>query len=319
MLAMIPALVSSMLVLAAGAPAGASPAAAIRQAPDSGQAIVQVGTAEDFARLCQVLQPVERLRPEGDAWDRGEAQARHASTRAAALAERYEVVVPGAKLAFAPYDGPERRLALQEPVQLPVADGATRLWPVEERGLAVEAGAAAARRILEAQRSGTLALALVFDLDDDVTCGADARGTRFTIPVSPVSWRWIAGDDVVAHGGAATDRPLLTAAHGARPVVEVGEPIAGPAEAKKAVLARAKDLEGCYAQALRRNPALDGVLVAELGGVRPVIVADSVGDLDLAACVQRALGAASGGVRAAVPIRFELEPPSAVPAARPAR
>jgi hypothetical protein len=100
--------------------------------------------------------------------------------------------------------------------------------------------------------------------------------------------------------------------------VDVGEPIAGPPEAKKAVLARAADLEACYAEALKRDPGADGVLVADLGGQRPAISADSVGDPDLATCVQKVLGPlAPAAGRLAVPIRFELEPPGTVrPAAR---
>jgi hypothetical protein len=80
------------------------------------------------------------------------------------------------------------------------------------------------------------------------------------------------------------------------------------------VLARASDLEGCYAEALRRDPAMDGVLVAELGGAKPAITADSVGDAGLALCVQKVLGplAPAAGGRLAVPLRFELDPPGKV-------
>jgi hypothetical protein len=268
---------------------------------------------EDVTRLCLTLEPTERVRPAGDALERGEAEAKHEGERDAALVDRYEVRVPAEGLAFAPYDGPERRLALAEPVQLRIGDGAVRLWPVEERALAVGVEAAGARRVLEAQRRGALALALTFDLPDDATCGTGARGRQFTLPVDPVAWRWLEGDEVLARGGAGSDRPYLTARHGARPRVDVGEPIAGPVEAKKAVLSRASELEACYAEALKRDPGADGVLVADLGGQRPAISADSVGDADLAACVARVLGplAPAHGGKVAVPIRFELEPPGA--------
>jgi hypothetical protein len=324
MTAMMPVL-PVLLLVAAAAPAGpagarATPKAPIVRAEAAGpdRPAVRLASPEDLARLCAALDPSERLRTKGDAVARGEAEVRQDAARDAAVTGRYEVVVPGAGLAFAPYDGPERRLALVEPVQLPVAAGVARLWPTEERSLAVEVDAAGARRIIDAQREGRLSLGLVFDLGDDASCGKGARGKRFTIPVEPVSWRWLDGEAVVARGGAAVDRPLLTAAQGAKPRVDVGEPIAGPSEAKKAVLARAVDLEACYAEALRRDPGLDGVLVADLGGARPAISADSVGDPDLAACVQKVLAplAPSQG-RLAVPLRFELEPPGVVrPAAR---
>jgi len=300
------------LLLAAAAPAGKPSTPVVSAAaPAPDRPAVRLATAEDVTRLCAVLQPSERLRGAGDAVERGEAETKHDAARDAALTERYEVVVPAAGLAFAPYDGPERRLALSEPVQVAVGDGTGRLWPTEERALPVEIDAAAARKVLDAQRAGTLSLALTFDLPDDATCGSGARGKKFTIPVEPVSWRWIDGESVLARGGAAADRPLLTAAQGARPKVDVGEPIAGPAEAKKAVLARSAALEACYAEALKRDPALDGVLVADLGGKRAAISADSVGDADLAACVQKVLGplAPAKGGKAAVPIRFELQPP----------
>jgi hypothetical protein len=298
------------LLLAASAPVG--PGAPIRsEDPGPDRPPVRLATAEDVTRLCRTLEPTERVRPAGDAVERGEAETRHDAERDAALADRYEVRIPGEGLAFAPYDGPERRLALAEPVQLPVGEATARLWPMEERALAVEVEAAGARRVLDAQRDGTLSLALTFDLPDDATCGAGARGKKFTIPVDPVSWRWVAGEAVLARGGAGSDRPYLTIRHGARPRVDVGEPIAGPVEAKKAVLARAADLEACYAEALKRDPGIDGVLVADIGGPRPAISADSVGDADLAACVARVLGplAPAQGGKVAVPIRFELEPP----------
>ncbi len=313
-----------LLLAAAGAPAGKAmtrPAqTTVVRAEGAGpdRPAARLVTADDVARLCGALEPSERLRAKGDPVVRGEAEARQDSERDAAVIRRYEVVVPASGLAFAPYDGPERRLALVEPVQLPFADGTARVWPTEERSLAVEVDAAGARRIIDAQRAGRLALGLVFDLPDDVICGKGARGKKFTIPAEPVSWRWMEGETVLARGGAAVDRPLLTAAQGARPRVDVGEPIFGPPEAKKAVLARAVDLEACYAEALRRDPGLDGVLVADLGGQRPAISADSVGDTELALCVQRVLAPlAPAQGRVSVPLRFELEPPGTVrPAAR---
>ncbi len=76
-------------------------------------------------------------------------------------------------------------------------------------------------------------------------------------------------------------------------------------------MVRRVELEACYADALKRDSALDGVLVADFAGAMPVISADSVGDAQLAACVQRVLGplAPAKGGKAAVPIRFELAVP----------
>jgi hypothetical protein len=323
MSAMMPVL--SALLLAATPAAGARPApsAAPRvvvraEDPDAGRTPIRLATGEDVGRLCRALEPTERLRAKGDALERGEAEARQETERAAAVTARYEVLVPAAGLAFAPYDGPGRRLELVEPVQVAIAAGTAKVWPTDERSLPVEIDAAGARRVLDAQRGGTLALGLVFDLPDDATCGKGARGQKLTLPVEPVSWRWTDGEAVLARGGAAADRPMLTAAQGARPRVDVGEPLAGPPEAKKLVLAREVELEGCYAEALRRDPAVDGVLVADLGGARPAITADSVGDTELALCVQRVLGplAPAQGGKVAVPIRFLLEPPGAIRAPR---
>ncbi|HEX9306560.1 MAG TPA: hypothetical protein VF894_03655 [Anaeromyxobacter sp.] len=299
----------------AGKPVTRSSVPAVRAGdPSPDRPVVRLVTADDASRLCHALEPSERLRTRGDAVERGEAETAHDAAREAAIVTRYEVVVSAAGLAFAPYDGPERRLALAEPVQVPFAEGTARLWPTEERGLPVELDAAGARRVLEAQRVGALALALVFDLPDDAACGTGARGKKLTLGVEPVSWRWVEGDKVLARGGAGVDRPVLSVAQGAKPHVDVGEPISGPADAKKAVLARAADLEACYAEALKRDPGIDGVLVADLGGQRPAISADSVGDADLAACVAKALvplAPAQGG-KVAVPIRFELDPPGTV-------
>jgi hypothetical protein len=311
-----------VILLASATPAGKAvrPAQAtpvVRAEGVLDRPATRLATVDDVARLCGALEPSERLRTKGDAVARGEAEAGQDAARDAAVTGRYEVVIPATGLPFAPYDGPERRLALVEPVQVPFADGAARLWPTEERSLAVEVDAAGARRIIDAQRAGHLTLHLVFDLADDATCGKGARGKKFTLPVEPVAWRWMDGETLLARGGAAVDRPLLTVAQGARPRVDVGEPIVGPPEAKKAVLARAPDLEACYAEALRRDPGLDGVLVADLGGPRSAISADSVGDAQLALCVQRVLAPlAPAQGRLSIPLRFELEAPGAV---RPAR
>jgi hypothetical protein len=309
---MIHALAALLLAVPPAAPAGKAPAPVVRE-EDSGpeKKPVWLATREDVAKLCGALVPPERLRAEGDAVDRGEAEERHVQARAAAMKERYEALVPAGKLTFAPYHGPERRLALEEPVQLPLAAGVA-LWPTEARNLAVEAEAGAAKRVLEAQRRGTLSLGLVFDLPEDATCGTGARGKTFTVPVEPVAWRWLDGQTVLAHGGAAAERPLVSAAQGARPKVDVGEPIAGPAAVQKAVLARSRELEACYAEALKRDPGIDGVLVADFGGARAAIAADSVGDEGLAACVQHVVAplAPWRGGKAAVPIRFELAPPA---------
>ncbi len=308
-------MVHVLLIVALGAaPAAKAGSPVISHAEAaSAAAPVRVVTADDVAKLCRALEPTERLRAKGDAVERGEAVTRHDEERDAAIQGRYEVVVPAGAIAFAPYDGPERRLSLAEPAQIPVAEETARLWPTEKRGLGVEADAAAARRILDAQRAGSLSLALVFDVPDDATCGTDARGKKFTIPVEPVAWRWLDGEAVLAAGGSAAERPVVTAAAGAKPRAVVGDPLAGPAESKKAVESRRPDLEACYAEALRRDPSADGVVVAEIGGPKVAIAADSVGDAELAVCVQRALGTLPAGKdgRASVPIRFELAAPGA--------
>lgn len=309
---MVHALAAVLLALQAAAPAGNAAVPVVRYegfGPD--QVPVPLEAADDLRRLCRALEPSERLRPRGDAVDRGEAESAHGTERSVALKERYVVTLPAAKLAFAPYDGPGHRLALQEPVQLPVAEGAARLWPVAARSLAVETERSAARRVLDAQRRGALTLSVVFDLPEDAICGSGPRGKTLTLPIDPVAWRWLEGGNVLALGGAAAERPPVSAAQGARPRVEVGEPLAGPAELKKAVLARARDLEACYASALKKDPGVDGVLVADLGGSRAAIAADSVGDADFAACVREALASLAPvqGGKAAVPIRFELAPP----------
>lgn len=311
------ALATLLLALAGSSPAG-SPAAArvpaVEGAPEIAPA--RLASPEDVVALCRRLEPAERLRAKGDAVALGEAEAAHARAREEAIVGRYEIVVPAAKLPFAPYDAGAQRLLLERGGFIALEGGAARLWPSLEAGLPVEVDAPAARRVVEAQAGGTLELALVFDLADEATCGSGPSGkSRYTLPIEPVAWSWRAGGEVLARGGAGADRPLVTAAQGASGRVAVGEPMAGPRDARRAVQERTPALEACYAEALRRDPGADGVLVAELGGPSPAIAADSVGDAELAACVTRALGGAAGtagvGLTVAVPIRFELVPPAA--------
>lgn len=289
-------------------PAGNTPR--IEGAPEPG--VTRLASADDVVTLCRALEPSERLRTKGDAVALGEAALAHERARDAATVARYTLVVPAAKLAFAPWDATERRLLLDRGGFLSLDGSAARLWPTEEAGLPVEVDGAAARRILEAQAAGRLELALVFDLPDDVSCGGGPAGkASHTLPVEPVSWRWQDGAQILARGGAGLDRPLVTAAQGASPRVVVGDPVAGPREARNVVLQRSPALEACYAEALRRDPGVDGVVVAQLGGSAPAIAADSVGDAELSTCVKRALDGAGG--KAAVPIRFELVPPASQP------
>ena len=304
------ALVVLLASLAGASPARPSTPAVRAEGAPPGPAPQRLQGAEDVKRLCRALEPVERVRAPGDAVDQGEAAHAHDLARDRAIEARYEVVVPAAKLALAPYDAVERTLSVKEPAVLAIAGGVVRLWPTEARGLAVEVDAAAARRVLQAQRQGALELVLVFDLPDDATCGATPRGDRFSLGVDPVAWRWVDRGTVLARGGAGADRPLLGTDEGAWRVIHVGDAIAGGEEAKRAVLAHADELDGCYVEALRREPTLDGVLVADLAGPTPEIAADSVNDAGLAACVRQALRGAAG-TKAVVPIRFALQSPEA--------
>lgn len=307
-------LLAALLVVAAPA---ARPAPVVQhEEPAPGQPRAVDG-APGLEALCRALAPA---RPAGDAVERGEALSRAEEARDEALQARWRIAVPGGKLAFAPFDGPERRLALAEPSTLLVGPGA-RLWPVADRGLPVTVDAAVARQVLDAQRRGSLVLSLTFDLPEDAGCGADPRVRSLQLPVEPVEWSWLDGQRVLARGGAAQDRPTIDLAAGAIPKVDVGDPMAGSAEVKKAVVARSPELLECYRRALQKDPAVDGVVVVELSaGAGLAIAADSTGADELPGCVARALAtlAPPAGGKAAVPIRFELEPPTvtAKPAAR---
>jgi hypothetical protein len=290
----------AFLVLAIAAAQAGSPV--IRHAePLAGDAApTALTSAEDVARLCRALVPAERVRAGGDAIARGAEEARHAAAREEALLRRYRVVVPGRGLRFEAYDAAGGELVLDDRAPLPAAKGAARVWLAEEAGLPVEVAPGSAKRILEAQARGTLALALDFDLPEDATCGGGAART-FALAAEPVAWRWLDGDAPLAGGGEAAGRGLGLV--NPQPRVEIGAPLQGPPEARAAVASRTADLERCYADALARNPGIDGVLVARLGGAGG-LAADSVGDPGLADCVHRAVGRVAGS--GAVPIRFEL-------------
>jgi len=310
---MVPAL--TILLLAATPAEPAARPATLRAEGGPGAEVEPLAGADDVARLCRRLVPAERLRPKGDAIAQGEARTRQETLREAAITGRYEVTVPAARLAFAPYDGPEQRLEVAEPATLRL--GTAVLTAMEERGLAVQVNATVARRILAAQAAGRLSLRLVFDLPDDAICASDPGGKRVGLGVEPVEWTWIEGGTPLAWGGVAGDRPAVTVALGAEPSVDVGEPIAGPSDAKKAVLTKRAELTACYAEGLRSAPALDGLLVVDLGP-RIAVSADSTGSAALARCVEQALAPLVGSAPASVPIRFELALPkdgAAVPAA----
>jgi hypothetical protein len=278
--------------------------------------VVALAGAEDVVALCRRLVPTERLRPSGDAVDQGEVEADHEAARDQAVSGRYELVLPAEKLAFTPYDRSAQRLSVAEPATVRLSPAAV-IYATDEGGLPVQVNATLARKILAARAARRLSLRLVFDLPDEAVCGADRRGLHFTLGLEPVEWSWTDGDEVLATGSVAADRPAAGLGAGARATVEVGTPIAGPAAARKVVLARQADLVACYAEALRGSPSLDGVVVVSLGP-RVAVSADSTGSPDLARCVERALGALAGASPASVPIRFELALPRSDGGAGPA-
>jgi len=323
-------LLLSLLALAAGSPAG-SKAAPIVQPPPivRAPAPVTVATVQDAAALCTALMPVERMRFQGDAVARGQAEASHEATRDAALAARYRVEVATSQLGFEPYDPEEKRLALSAKTTLPAVGGRLRLWPGE--GLAVEVDAATAQQILDGQKQRTLRLEVIFEVasDDGGTPCTSVPGEKTsTLSVDGVTWEYTVGGRLVARGGEGADRPLVTAAQGARRRVEVAPAMseANGMEIRKRVQGRAGELETCYAGALSKDPALDGSLVAELrltgaGGApdKVAIVADSIQDEGMAACVKKVLGRTefpSGKQQVTVPIHFILEPPEGTGAGR---
>ena len=272
--------------------------------------------ASDVVALCHRLVPAERLRLSGDAVAQGEARSRHEAGRDDAITARYELTAPAGGVAFAPYDDGEQRLEVAAPAVIKLKGGAVLLAATMELGLPVRVDAGTARRILAAQRAGRLSLRITFDLPDDAVCGGDRRGRQYTLGVEPVEWRWMEGDAVLAWGGASADRPGVSAAVGARPMVEVGDPVDGPAEARRAVAAHAAELSACYADALQRDAGVDGVVVVAVGQ-RVVVEADSTGSAELDRCVERALAALGPVPRASVPIRFELGAPSGEAPATP--
>ena len=264
-----------------------------------------------MAALCQELVPAERLRPRGDAVERGEAEARQEVQREAAILARYEVTALAGNMVFAPYDVDEERLSLVEPMTLRLGNGAAILVATLDRALPVEVDPGLVRRLLKAQQAGQLGLRLVFDLPDDATCASEKRGRRVTLGVEPVEWTWLEGEAPLARGGVSADWPGVSATLGAQAAVEVGEPIAGPREVKKAVEARRGPLEACYEEALKGDPGLDGVLVLEVGAKVSVSL-DSTGSGELSLCVEKALSSLPRGIQGSVPLRFELFLPGAV-------
>lgn len=309
------------LALGLAAPQTAPGAAAVDATPvTNGQpAPVQVVNDPPQARaLCEALTPGERLPRGADVVAQARAEAQQDARRETALAGRYRVSVPAQALRFAPYDLEEEELSISDRAFLAGAGGKLHLWAASRAGLPVHADAATASRIVQAEKDRTLALHLTFTLPDDedeAVCAHAAGSEHYALGVEPFSWEYAVGDEVLARGGEGGDRPLVTAAQGARPRVEVSEPYgAGGREARQALEGRARDLQGCYEQALRRNPGLDGTLVAEVEpGRAPRLAADSVQDDALGACVQGVVARVRfpAGDRVDLPIHFLLEPPTA--------
>ncbi len=324
---MMSPLALSLLWLAAAPGQGTTPPPPVIS---GAQQPVSIETEKDAASLCVALTPVERMRFRGDAVERGKAQVDHETARREAVAKRYRASVQGKALAFKEYDPDEGRLSLTTRNTLSVADGHLRLWAAD--ALTVEADVETAQRILDAQKRQALSLVLTFEVATDgkerTPCTALAGQRISTLNVDPVSWEYRSGEVVLARGGEDAERPLVSAAQGARRRVEVSEPIAevGAGEIRRRLQGQAQALDGCYASALAKDPDLGGSLIAEVrltaaGGVpkQAEVVIDSIRDEGLSACVKGVLArtVVPGGAaqRVAVPIRFVLEAPGAAPGA----
>ncbi len=282
---------------------------------------VLLETPKQVEDLCASLVPAERARFRGDALERGKAEVTHQVARSKAFESRYRVEIPGAGVAFAPYDEGEGELALSPRAVLAGARGSLRVWASEDPELAVKVSRAEVRRILDAQRAQALTLSLTFDLpaeDEGGSPCAHAAGTKvYTLAVEPVSWEYVSKGEVLARGGEDAGRPLVTVAQGARPTVEIGDPVGGGGGVRQAIAGRSKELDACYRVALQRIPGLDGALVVEVrlgqGGAPVVrVAADSIQDDELAACVRGALAKAGfpkGTAAASIPIHFRLQAP----------
>src|SRR5512144_1383251 len=100
-------LAALLLAVLGAAPAGKAVPIVRHDGAGPDKVPTRLETAEDLARLCRTLEPAERVRPKGDAVERGEAEASQEASRAAALKDRYAARSAAGKVAFAPYDGPE--------------------------------------------------------------------------------------------------------------------------------------------------------------------------------------------------------------------
>lgn len=317
------------LALTLALAAAAAPPAPAPPAPDVTpvEGPVALDGPDQVRALCEALTPPERApTADRDPVAQGRAAADRTLRRAAALRRRYRVTIPGERLRFAPYDPAEGELALSQRSALTGAGGALRLWSTSSDGLPVAVDAAGAGRIAEVASRRELALELTFVLPDDdedaVACTHPNGSSRYGLGVEPFSWQYVQSGQVLARGGAGAERPLVTAAQGALPRVEIAAPVGADGEAlQRALQGRAPDLERCYRSALQRDPALDGMLVADLdlagaGAPRSVRMGlDSVQDEGLSSCVRNVVAATrfpgAGGGRAQVPIEFSLQAPTA--------
>lgn len=313
-------MISSLVALALAATAPGEPANRTENQPSAQQqGPVVLATAVEARQLCQQVTPPERLVFGGSSVDRSESTRAHEEGREAALQGRYQVSVPAGQLAFAPYDADEQTLMLWSHAVPVGAEGGARLALVEDAGLPVRADRATARRIADAQREGALALdvTFVFAEEEEAPCFGVTGAPSSTFAAEPVAWAYKVGDEVLARGGEGADRPLVSAAQGARPRVELGKPVdeGGSPEVRTTATQHVRELEGCYDAALKRDPYLDGAIVAALergsGAERVKIAADTVQDEAFVGCVRTVLARVDvqGAGRTWLPIHFVLERP----------
>ncbi len=274
---------------------------------------------EDVRTLCLALRPVERVTFTGDAAERAKAKQAFEQERERLLRAEFAVELPWGGFTVSEWDPVEKVATVAAERPFRAAGGALTFFDPDRDDLPLGAVEGAEDALQTALAKGQAVLAVTFKpAEEEGSPCVIGKAKTYSLVVDLTSAELRVGGKALARaaGDGFESRP---GGGGTPTVVLKPAPAQDCEKCSNAVALSAQSahasVEKCYAEALAKEPGLDGSLVLGLavgndGKVQVESVAlDSVQNAGVVACIKRALGTARSqvlGGRAMLMVQLEL-------------
>lgn len=274
---------------------------------------------EEVRSLCLALRPVERVTFTGNPAERAKAKQEFEQERERLLRAEFAVELPWGGFTVSEWDPAEKVATVAAERPFRAAGGALLFFDPDRDDIQLGALEGAADALQTALAKGQAVLAVTFrPAEEEGSPCVISKAKTYSLAVDLTSAVLKAGGKPLAKAAGDGYEPR-SGAGGAPAVVLKPAPAGDCAKCSDEVALSAQSarplIEKCYAEALTREPGLDGSLVLGLsvgkdGKVQVDAVAlDSVQNADVVACVKRAVGTARSpavGGRGMLMVQLEL-------------